>query len=269
MNRVSGLLAALVAALAGPCAMAAEFTVSVEPSYPPSQAREVYKPLLDYLAQATGHEFTLVAPRNYHLLWRDIRSERSVDFAYEEAHLTDYRAQRQGFEPLARVAQPTSYVLIAEPETAERGAASLVGYPVVSMPSPSLGYALLGEIFRNPVSQPDIQSAAATWRDGVEMIFSDEAEAAMVPAYIAQLYPNLAEVSRSREFPGTAFSAAPSVPAEVKQAVREALLKLHEDPELYSVLGELGVNRFEPATAAEYRGSQRMLRGFFGYTDAD
>ncbi|MFN3841685.1 MAG: phosphate/phosphite/phosphonate ABC transporter substrate-binding protein [Rehaibacterium terrae] len=265
MNRHSGLLAAFALILASGQALAETYTVSVEPSYPPAQAEEVYRPLLDYLGKATGHHFVLSVPRNYHLLWRDIRANAEVHFAFEEAHLTDYRASRFGFQPLARTAETTSYALIAQPDVARRGVEGLVGYRVISMPSPSLGYALLGELYRNPVAQPDVQSAAASWRDGVEMIFSGEAEAAMVPSHIAQLYPNLEPVHRTRSFPGSAFSASPAVPEEVKQAVREALLRLHEDPELFDVLTELGASRFEPTDAAEYRGHERMLSGFFGY----
>jgi ABC-type phosphate/phosphonate transport system substrate-binding protein len=87
----------------------------------------------------------------------------------------------------------------------------------------------------------------------------------MVPSHIAQLYPNLEPVHRTRSFPGSALSASPAVPEEVKQAVRDALLRLHEDPGLFDVLTELGASRFEPTSAAEYRGHEQMLRGFFGY----
>lgn len=248
-------------------AVAADYTVSVEPSYPANQARDVYQPLLDYLGKATGHRFMLRYPSNYDSLWRDIRANMPIDFTFEEAQFTDYRAQRFGFEPLARTVEPTSYALIAAPEVAERGVDALVGYRVVSTPSPSLGYALLIEIYRNPIRQPDVLSTAAGWKDGVEMIFAGEADAAMVPSYIAQLFPNLTEIQRSRELPGRAFSAAKTVPDDVKAAVRQALLKLNADETLYKVIKEIGTTRFEPANASQYVGNQQALRGFLGYRD--
>ena len=97
------------------------------------------------------------------------------------------------------------------------------------------------------------------------MIFADETEAAIVPRYIADLYPNLQEMTRSREFPGAAFLVAPQVPEEVANAVRDALLRLHENPDASTVLQEIGSRRFEPASATEYAGSEQMLREFFGY----
>jgi hypothetical protein len=246
-------------------AFAADYRVTLEPSYTQERSAQVYQPLLDYLGRETGHRFLPVTPRNYQFHWRDMRQNAETDFVLEEAHFTDYRAQRFNFRPLARLVEPTSYSLVAMPELAEQGMDALIGKRLITMTSPSLGYALLSEMFTNPLSQPDIRSEAASWRDGVEMIFGDEADAAMVPRFIAQLYPNLMEMATTREFPGMAFSASPNVPEDVANAVRDALLKLHETPEGQEVLVEIGSRSFEPASADQYRGSEQMLRGFFGY----
>ncbi len=248
-------------------AVADTYRFSIEPEYRRQQAEEVYAPLMAYLSRTTGHDFVLHVPANYHVLWRDIRNNAPIDFVFEDAPFTDYRARRFGYQPLAAVATPTVFSLIALPETAERGLEGLVGYRVVSMPAPSLGYAVLGTLFSNPIAQPEVLSEAASWRDGVEMVFAGEAEAAMVPNYIAELYHNLALMRESPSFPPRAVSAAPTVPDEVERAVREALLRMHEDDELYTALNEIGALRFEPASAADYRGRQTMLSGFFGYTD--
>lgn len=262
--------ALLVAAalLVGSRAEADNFTFLVEPSYPVDQAEEVYKPLIDYLNRTTGHSFKLVVPRNYHFHWRDLRQNAAVDFTYEEAHFIDYRAKRFGFEPLVKKSTPSVYVVLADEQYAANGLAGLVGRRIVSMPSPSLGFAMLAEMYTNPVSQPDFRSEASSWRDGVEMVFSGDAEAAMVPDFIASQYPNLVELRKSRAFPGTAVSAGPNVSAEVKQAVRDAMLALHEDPDAYNTLSELGAVQYEAAKASDFNGYDKMLSGFFGYKEA-
>ena len=247
-------------------ASAAEFKIGIEPSYPRDQAQEIYKPLLDYLQKSTGHTFVLVVPRNYHFLWRDLRQNAPLDFAFEEAHFVDYRVKRHGFEPLVRTTEPTNYTLLAQPELAENGINGLVGRRIACMPSPSLGFALVAEMFKNPVAQPDIRSEAASWRDGVEMVFAGEADAAMVQTYIADLYPNLVAVNKTRDFPGRALSAAQGVDPAVRQAVKDAMLKLHEDTTLFDVLTEIGTSQFVETNAAEYAGAEQMLSGFFGYT---
>lgn len=263
LKRAASLL--VLSGLALGTAKAAEYKVTLEPAYPPEASAQIYQPLLDYLTAETGHRFVAVTPRNYNFHWRDLRQNEPTDFAFEEAHFTDYRAQRFGFRPLARLAEPTVYSLVALPQTAEQGLDSLIGKPLISMTSPSLGYALVSEMFSNPIAQPDIRSEAASWRDGVEMIFGGEADAAMVPRFIAVLYPNLQVMQTTREFPGAAFSASPNVPQEVVDAVRSALLKLHENPSAYEVLVEIGSTRFQPASVDDYRGSRDVLKGFFGY----
>ncbi len=268
MNRVRCWLATGLLALVSATAGAQEYSLVVEPRYPADQAAEVYRPLIEYLSKSTGFRFKLVAPRNYHFHWRDIRNNKPVDFAFEEAHLVDYRISRHGFIPLARTAERSTYTLLADAAYAENGLDGLVGYRVISMPSPSLGSALLARMYRNPLTQPDIRSEAASWRDGVEIVFSGEAEGAMVPSFIADQYPNLVAIQRSEEFAGPAVTAAPSVDPAVRDAVKAALLALHEDESLYEVLVEIGASRFEEATAADYKGAERMLEGFFGYQPA-
>jgi hypothetical protein len=98
------------------------------------------------------------------------------------------------------------------------------------------------------------------------MVFSGETDAAMVPSYIATTYPNLVPLSESREFMGRALSASPTVPADVRKAVTQAMLVLHKDNSLYDVINELGATQFVPATAAEYAGNERLLRDVFGYS---
>jgi hypothetical protein len=264
MKSTSVVLGALLL-FAAPIASAADYTVMVEPTYPPAQAREVYDPLLKYLAKATGHRFFLKTSPNYHVYWRDMRANVPTDFAFEEAHFTDYRINRQKFTPLVRVADPTKFVLLVDASMEEGGAQGLVGHRIVSMSAPSLGYLLLGDIYKNPISQPEIQSVAANWKDGVEMVFAGETDAAMVPNYIAREYPNLVPVNESREFTGRALSAAPTVPPGVRTAVANAMLQLHKDASQNFILNEIGATQFVTATKTDYAGSEALLRGVFGY----
>jgi hypothetical protein len=194
-----------------------------------------------------------------------MRANAPADFAFEEAHFADYRINRQKFTPLVRVADPTKFTLLVNDAMAEGGAPGLVGRRIVSMSAPSLGYLLLGDIYKNPISQPEIQSVAANWKDGVDMLFAGETDAAMVPSYIAREYPNLVAVNESREFTGRAFSAAPTVPVDVRAAVAKAMLMLHTDPNQNTILNEIGATQFVPATRADYNGAETLLRDVFGY----
>jgi len=251
---------------------AADFRVSIEPHYSPQRAAEVYAPLEAYLNQALkplNHRVTFVYPRNFHFFWRDVRQNAPVDFMIAEAHLTDYRAKRFQFEPFVKTAEKTSYAVLAMDDVASRGALGLINARVVTMPSPSMGFALLAEIWPNPVRQPNVQSTAASWRDGVEIVFAGEADAAIVPSIVKDEYPNLVVITTTREFTGPAWSAAPGVDPAAKQAVADALLKMHENNDGYAALNELRITQFVEATADEYAGNDELLKSFFGYKASD
>ncbi|MCQ4166227.1 phosphate/phosphite/phosphonate ABC transporter substrate-binding protein [Tahibacter harae] len=243
----------------------ADYTFVVEPVYGPQKAAEVYKPLVDYIAKASGEKITLVTPKNYHFYWRDLRANEKFDFSLDEAHLADYRIARFQFVPLVRTAERQSYTLVTNVDLQDKGIEALVGRKIVCMGAPSLGYALLLGFYPNPIQQPDIESSAASWRDAVEAVFAGEAEAAMVPTWLKDQYPNLTPVKTSVEFAGAAILAAPTVPEAVRNKVAEALLKLDQDPAMSNLLLELGISKFVGASAADYKGAEVMLKDFYGY----
>lgn len=263
--KLAGLWAGLALMLGSMQANAATYRLTVEPNYPPAQAQEVYKPLLNYLSRSTGQTFVLKIAPNYHVHWRDMRNKAKVDFTFEEAHFSEYRIKRQRMIPLVRVVEPTKYTLLISDEMAAGGAEGLIGHRITSMSSPSLGYLLLGEIYRNPIAQPEIKSFAANLKDGVEMIFAGESDGAMVPSYIADQYSNLQPALVTREMPGRTLSAHETVPVDVRNKVRSAMLKLHLDNNLFDVISELGTAKFIPTSVAAYAGSEKVLSAAYGY----
>ncbi|MBX3692599.1 PhnD/SsuA/transferrin family substrate-binding protein [Dokdonella sp.] len=261
MRRLCVLAASLFAAGSS---IAAEYRFSPEPIYAPDAARAIYKPLVEYLARETGEKFVLVTPPNYGVYWRNIATENITEFTLDEAHFADYRISRLGFVPLVRTAEPSSYTL-ASLEYEGQGLGALKDKRIATMPAPSLGYALLAQFYPNPIEQPRFMSTARSWRDGVQILFDGEVDAAIVPTWLKDTYPNLISIHTSRQYPGPALLASPSVPVEVRDRVRAALLKLADEPDLAELLLEIGVTRFVPATPEEYAGSQELLSGFHGY----
>ena len=245
-------------------AHAIDYTFSAEPTYPAATARELYKPLLDYLGEATGHTFVLVSAANYSTYWRDIKKTPQPDFSFDEAHFADYRIQHLGYTPLVRTREPTRYTLLGTTPAEDLDTDQLFVEGIASMPAPSLGYAVLMEFFPDPMHQPKIVSASS-WRDAIQSVFSGEAGAAVAPSSLMDTYPNLTAIKISREFPGPAFLAASTVPEAVRDQVRDALLKMNTDPALTERLLELGIGALVPASASDYKGSQEVLNGFYGY----
>lgn len=264
-RRLTLTLALAIGAGAIGTAAAADYTFRIEPAYPADRVAEIYAPLMTYLNKATGQHFTLVTARNYHFYWRDIQNSVKTDFAFDEAHIADYRIEKRHFEPLVHTAEPTSYTLVSNIDIGNKGLQGLVGHTIVTMGAPSLGYALLLEFYPNPILQPDIATTATSWRDATDRVFGGEADAAMIPTWLKDQYPNLTPVKTSREFPGQCITASPDVPAELREKVKDALLKLDTDADASKLLFELGVTKFVPATAKEFTGDEQILKSFIGY----
>lgn len=265
--RLATHLACLFPLLGGSIASAAEYRFTPEPAYTQEAAEEIYKPLLEYLGKATGEKFVLTPPANYSTYWRQIREPDNTDFSYDEAHFADYRIQHSKFIPLVRRLQPTSYTLLASPYFEGETAKDLENSRIATMPAPSMGYALLAEIFPDPVQQPEIKSSAASWRECLDILNSDEADAMIFPTWMLETFGNPSHITvfTSKEMAGPAILASPNVPEDVRNKVRDALLNVDGAPELGELLLELGVTKFVPATAADYEGNQEMLSGFYGY----
>lgn len=263
-----GAVLAAGLALASPGrADAVPYTLTVEPTFPAAQIREVYGPLVAYLNRSTGHRFVLRSPANFNQHWRDLRAGAKTDFVFEEGHFFDYRRKRSGFIGLARTVENAAYsIAVADPEFAAEGRAGIIGRTVASLGAPNLGYVLVFEDFENPLAQPEVRSISSKWSDGPDLVFAGDVDGTLLPSYLASENPALTEVWRSVEVPGRVFSASPDVPQDVRQKVAEALAKLHEDPDAFVVMNELRTERLVPVVAADYDGMERLLRNTFGYT---
>jgi ABC transporter, phosphonate, periplasmic substrate-binding protein len=255
----------LALAIVLPSAHAANYVLTVEPNYPAAQAQEVYRPLVSYLSKSTGHTFELKVAPNYRKHWQNTLTKVKADFTFEDAHFTEYRINHQRYTPLVRVAENAKFSLLVSEEITSGDVNALLGRRITSMSSPSLGYLLLSEVYKNPIAQPEIKSFAASWKDGVEMIYAGESDAALVPSYMADQYSSLRSIHSTRELPGRALSAAPTVPADVRTKVANAMLRLHQNNALFEVINELGTSKFIPTSAASYVGNERLFNSVHGY----
>ena len=241
------------------------FNLLVHPIFTPEQAELVYLPLIAYLNEVTPHHFQLQTARDFHRYWAEIRRGVTPDLVLEDAHLTALRMRDFDYVPLVKAEEPTTYSLLTSGMNMDADLVDFVGRPVSSMPAPSLGYLVLTSWYDNPMQQPVIQSNASSWLDAVEIVFSMEADAAIVPHNLVARYVNMENVRTSEEFPHSTISASPDVPEQVREDIVSALAVLHDDPEHFSALHELDIDRFIPADPIEYEGLERWLQQVFTF----
>lgn len=235
------------------------FTFQGHPIFTPETAELVYQPLVDYLNDALPYRFDLQIAPDYHRYWLATRRGENPNLVLEEPHLVSYRMERHDFTPLVQSSAPITYSLLTSMSENDASVQDFIGQRVSTMPAPSLGYLILADWFDNPMQQPIIQSNAASWLDAVEIVFSGEAEAAVVPNNLVSRYVNMQNVLTSREFPGVTVAASPEVPTGIQEEIRDALLALHEDEEHFAALHELDIDEFVAAPAEDYDGLDEWL----------
>lgn len=235
------------------------FTFQGHPIFTPRTAELVYQPLVDYLNDALPYRFDLQIAPDYHRYWLAARRGENPHLVLEEPHLVSYRMERHDFTPLVQASEPITYSLLTSMNETDASVRDFIGQRVSTMPAPSLGYLILADWFDNPMQQPIIQSNAASWLGAVEIVFSGEADAAVVPHNLVSRYVNLQNVLTSREFPGVTVAASPEVPADIQEEIRDALLALHEDEEHFAALHELDIDEFVAAPAEVYDGLDEWL----------
>lgn len=239
---------------------AATFVFQGHPIFTPEQAELVYRPLVNYLNDALPYRFELALAPDYHRYWLSIRRGENPHLVLEEPHLVAFRMERYDFTPLVRASEPITYSLLTTMGGEAIDTDDFIGRRVSSMPAPSLGYLVLADWFDNPMQQPIIQSNASSWLDAVEIVFSMEADAAVVPHNLVSRYVNMLNVRTSQPFPGVTVAASPEVPAEIQEEIRQALLRVHEDEEHFAAVHELDVDRFIEADPSNFEGLEDWLK---------
>lgn len=268
-NRLQRSLRALLLTLgwvlaAGSSGTALGYTLVVQPIQSPDVTRESFQPLVDYLREATGAEIDLVTARNFVGYWQTMKKGDKYDLILDAAHFTDYRIEKMGYTPLIKIASVVSLSLVTHEDHPVFEARELIGKPVALLSSPSMDAVRLAQLFPNPLRQPVIVRVNDS-REAAEMIRDGKAAGALVPTPMVGAFPFLYTVVTTEQVPHMALSAAPTVPKELQDKMRDALLKANDTPEGRQLLDALNFQAFEPANAKTYKGYGKLLQGVYGY----
>lgn len=240
------------------------FELLVHPVSEPALLETRFAPLVERLNATMPYTIRLKTVRDFHRYWLDVRRGESPDFVFEDAHITAWRMQRNGYIPLVRPLDPAIFYLLTTEDLADAGLDDFVGRRISCLPAPSLGFVILARWYDNPLQQPVIQSNATSWLDAVETLAAGSTDAAIAPAELAGRFPELVTVAESPRFPGLTLSARPDIDPVIREQMRDALLELHADAELADILLERDIPRFVAADPAEYEGLDAWLQVIFG-----
>lgn len=249
---VRGCLGALVLAVVPVLNLSANdgpLSFVVHPVFPTEQARQVFQPLADYVGRSCGQVMRLETSRDFHAYRRDWQGQAFTGLVVEEAHLAALRQTDQGFIPLVREQRFVAYQLVVSEGSAWQSRHQLTGQVVASLAGPSLGHTLLDRWFPDPIHQPLITTTPQSWHNAIELVFSGEAAAAVVPATVADKYPNLRSLYQSVPVASKVLMASPDLPEAFLACAQMALSGLAEGHPDFGLLYQLDVDRFVLASA--------------------
>ena len=237
----------------------------IQPTQRDDITRRAFQPLLQQLEQATGRRFVIATAPNFLAHWDTVRRNASYDLVFDEAHFTDYRVQKFGFHVVAKVPGSSSYSLATARATRLRSPLDLAGKKVASFGPPGIGAMRLSAMFPNPSRHPAIIEVASAG-DGLALLKEGRVAAVMLPTALLtdQVNNNLVNIiSTAEPTLNMALSISPRIDPPTREKIRTALLR--SSATTTGHLREAGIERFEPATAAQYAGQARMLRDVWGY----
>jgi hypothetical protein len=264
-RRLAGALALLLFAL--PAAAVPPLVLLVQPILGEQQTRQSYQPLADYLSRAAQREVTILAPPNHFAYWGVVQRNQGFDLALDEAHFTDYRVQKHGFEILAKAPDTMSYSLVVPESVRVHDPMELIGKSVATLGLPSIGAVRLTAMFLNPARQPHIIEVASA-EEALDLMTRQRVHAAILPtSFVSQRLDRsrIRAVMTTEPIPHLALSAAPGVQAALRERLRLALLNADKSAEGRHMLESVGFARFEPAPAELYAGQHRILQKYWGY----
>lgn len=260
----------ILGASAAPAASAQEnaLVLTIQPILSELETKKAFQPLADYLAQATGQAVRIQTYPNFLAYWSATLKGDAYDLVLDAAHFTDYRAQRQRFEVLAKQPAVLSFSLVVRDDALTLDPLELVGRKVATLGPPSVGAARLEALFPNPARQPILvevgDSAAA-----IAMLRKKQVDAAMVPTVLASAQMagagGISVVTTTPQLPAPGFSASPRVPRPVKDKIRLALTEAAKTEEGRKLLQKLNFTEFEAANNDTYKGQSAILKDTWGY----
>lgn len=243
-----------------------EIVLLVQPVLSEQRTQQVFKPLADYISAAAGRPCRIQTLPNFLAYW-DVVRRGNFDLALDAAHFTDYRVQKMGFTPLAKIPGGVSYSLIVPDSQLVFDPQELAGKRVATLGPPSIGAARLNAMYPNPVRQP-VSVEVGDSETGIDLLRQRKVDAAILPTpFVSQqmVQGGIAVVLTTEPIPHIALSASPRVPKPMQEAIRVALLRAATSDHGKKMLSAIGFERFDPATPEIYANQRKMLSGYWGY----
>lgn len=235
---------------------------AVQPLFSEERAQQIFRPLADFIQDATGMSCEIITFPNFISYWTTTKKGGAYDVVLDPAHFTDYRDKHQGFIPLAKQPGTLTFSLVVGEDSLVFDAEELIGKKIATLGPPSIGGVSLDDIFDNPVRQPLIVEADNA-EQALDKLLAGEVDAAILPTPIVSQRMSgeggINVVLTTDPVPSIALSVSPEVPVQARDALKKALVNADKTETGKQMLEKTKLGPFEPADASVYDGYATLL----------
>lgn len=245
-----------------------ELFLAVQPVLGEAQTRKAFEPLAQYISNATGNKVTISTSPNFMSYWsKMVMGQKSVLY-FDAAHFTAYRANKKGYQILAKIPNTVSYSLIVRDADMVFDPSELTAKRIATLGSPSIGAARLSGMFPNPSRQPIIVDVVDS-QAGIAMLLKGDVYAAIIPTPIVSRAMvegvAISVVTTTEPIPHIALSASPDIDKALVDKIRTALIAAQQQPKGKAMLKMIGFAKFNATHYDVYAGQDVVLKDYWGY----
>lgn len=246
------------------------YTVGVVPQYEARKLHSIWRPILNRLEEETGYRFTLRGSPNIPQFEKEFIFG-DFDFVYMNPYHLIMANEAAGYIPLVRDTGRMLYGVLVVKKDSQIDSPKDLQDKKVAFPSPNaLGACLLMKQELQDLFGVTVKPSYVKTHDSVYLnVLVGRAEAGGgVQKTLQQQKPEYQQalkiIHTTKKIPPHPFSVLPRVPDEVKNAVRDAFIKLGEKEEDRALLKKIPVSQVGPATMDDYAPLTEMeLERFF------
>ncbi|QIR15496.1 phosphate/phosphite/phosphonate ABC transporter substrate-binding protein [Shewanella aestuarii] len=234
------------------------YSFGVVPQFESIKIHQIWRPILDILEQETGYKFNLVGSSNISKFEQEF-SQGKFDFAYMNPYHMVMANDYAGYLPIVRDNGRMLYGILVVKKDSDITTPAQLNGQTIAFPSPNaLGASLLMRQELQDNFGVSFNSNYVKTHDSVyiNVLLGEAAAGGGVQKTLNNQKPQFKEalriIHKTQEVVPHPIAVLPSVPVEVVNRVREALLKIGGLEQGRQLLEEIPMKKIGPANMDEY-----------------
>lgn len=235
------------------------------------KTKDLYGPLVEYLAKTTGENIKLVPARNF-LEYTSKMRKGEYDIVFDGPHFVSWRMNRVNHVPVARLPGKLVFGAIVKDGGVINNINQLVGKKVCAVNSPNLATLMVLDSFPNPVQQPVIVSARS-FKDAFKCLKAGKGQAAFLPMGFWKKFKKKGKTdglrvlytTKKKPLPTRTFSISQRLDAVTRSNIQKALLNTEGEAGAQPLLKRFNRKKFVDAPSSEFKGLSRLLLSVWGF----